>query len=205
MENKEFVAKIANLMLSCDKANHDLADIFLKGKILNLKSAERKSLFFDICDKFYKSIGIDELLEDIETAAVAQEWNDTLLADGVRHKQPYLRFFYDYKGHRILAGSIMFAVFFRFSSKRKFNRRTPQEIHRFFRTSLKHKTNIVSFALVVFPNIQSAYRLGGGKARDLKKVKNSYLEFVKKAAKDLQNHISSLLPLKTVKHARKIY
>lgn len=205
MENKEFAAKIANLMLSCDKANHDLADIFLKGEILNLKSAKRKTLFFDICDKFYKSIGIDELFEDIETTAAAQEWNDILLANGVRPKEPYLRFFYDYEGYRILAGSIMFAVSFRFSSKRKFNRRTPQEIHSFFRTSLKHKTNMVSFALVVCPNIGSAYRLGGGKARDLKKVKKSYLEFVKKAAKDLQNHISSLLPRKTVKFARKIY
>lgn len=199
--------EIANLMLSKDPENHALADALLIGQTAGLSELETKTLCVDICDHFFRTVGVDKFFTDI--VQNGQIENDRILTDDCYSKYICLSFeliyCYTLGQHPFLYGCMEATIRFRFSKKRKFKRLTIDQKHAFFRTSLKHKTNILGFVLFVFANIGSGYRLGGGKTRDLKKVKNSYLEFVKKAAKDLQNHISSLLPLKTVKHARKIY
>lgn len=67
MNNKEFPAKIANLYLSADAANHELADTILLGQCANYNDKQKRELAYQICEFYYKS---PEFLQFVKDAPI---------------------------------------------------------------------------------------------------------------------------------------
>lgn len=69
MENKEFVAKIANLYLSTDVANQELADTILLGQVANFNDKQKQELAYQICEFYYKSPEFLQFVKDAPNLA----------------------------------------------------------------------------------------------------------------------------------------
>ena len=174
--------KIADLMLSTDKENHALADTLLIGQTADLDDAQIKTLCVDICNHFYRGAGVDEFLTNIEQYAHAE--NDRMFEDMELPLLPWIDCKKRFNGHKIFGGGVYVSILFRFA-KRKFQRRNSKEVHAFFKTNLKNKTNIKKFALWGSVYID-------GKTKTLKPIQQAFPLFVEKATKKLYFLVLSL-------------
>ena len=72
MNDKEFPAKIANLYLSDDAANHELADTILLGQCANYNDKQKRKLAYQICEFYYKSPEFLQFVKDAPNLAKAK-------------------------------------------------------------------------------------------------------------------------------------
>lgn len=181
--------EIANLMLSKDPENHALADALLIGQTAGLSELETKTLCVDICDHFFRTVGVDKFLTNI--VQNAQKENDRELLFPMYSNYvciPFeLIYCYTLGQHPFFYGCMEATIRFRFSKKRKFKRLTIDQKHAFFRTNLKHQTNIKGFTVGGF-----GFYLRDRKAKTLRKVQQFFPVFIERQAKKLQEYISNI-------------
>lgn len=186
-------SKIADLMLSADKETHALADALLIGQTADLDNTQIKTLCADICAYFYKNVGVDEFLANIEQ--YAHKENDRMLEDMELPFLPWIDCKKMFNGHEIFGNRIFVSIYFRFS-RRKFQRRNGKEIHAFFKTNLKHKTNIKKFALW-----GSTY-ITNNKPKTLKPIQQSLSLFIEKATEKLYLFVLNLKAFKVEQYVK---
>lgn len=181
--------KIADLMLSADKENHALADALLIGQTADLDDAQIKTLCVDICNHFFKAVGVDKFLTNI--VQNAQKENDRELLFSMYSSYICIPFectyCYTAEQHSFFYGCMEACIRFRFSKKRKFERLTITQKHAFFRTNLKHQTNIKGFTVGGF-----GFYLREKKVKTLRKVQQFFPVFIERQAKKLQEYIYNI-------------
>lgn len=181
--------EIANLMLSKDPESHALADALLIGQTAGLSELEIKTLCVDICDHFFRAVGVDKFLTNI--VQNAQKENDRELFFPMYSNYIYIPFdctyCYTAEQHSFFYGCMEATIRFRFSKRRKFERLTISQKHAFFRTNLKHQTNIKGFTVGGF-----GVYLRERKAKTLRKVQQFFPVFIERQAKKLQEYVSNI-------------